>query len=101
MKANPVSSLYRKGLLMLALIGVLGGFMAACSPKPTPTLPPATIVAPAPPVPTATLRPVAAVPTPTQPVTVAANPAVPYNRQATTLTIWHTNDTLGETYPCG
>ena len=102
MHGNAVSRLC-KGLLVLALVGVLGSLLAACTPKPTPTLPPATIVAPAPPVPTATPRPVAAAPTvPQQPTqTTAGNPGSTGSRQATTLTILHTNDTLGETHPCG
>lgn len=94
------SLLWRLGLSL-----VLGGGVAlgGCSPGGEPTLPPATVVLPKPPTATAPELPTA---TPEQP-TATVSPtetgvgATNRPRQAVTVTILHTNDVFGETYPCG
>jgi hypothetical protein len=84
-------------LALLALI-VVAGTLAACQPPNEPTLPPATEVVTVAEQATNTAEPTAtATDVPPSPEPTAE----PVQRQATTLTILHTNDVAGETDPCG
>lgn len=99
----------RLGLLLLLWGGLALG---ACTLASDPTLPPATAIAPRPPTATA-LAPNPPTATPEQPTATPEQPSVApapteteaasqgRSHQAVTLTILHTNDVAGETYPCG
>jgi 2',3'-cyclic-nucleotide 2'-phosphodiesterase (5'-nucleotidase family) len=104
-------------LALLAML-VVAGTLAACQPSSEPTLPPATSVAAATGVAETTAvaaatdelttpeqaadTPMAELPAANTEVAPTTEPtAEPVQRQATTLTILHTNDVTGETDPCG
>jgi hypothetical protein len=76
----------------IASLFLLTTILAACSPQAKPTLPPPTALSAQPPTATAAPAPATSAP---------AKAAASGQRKAVALTILHTNDTSGETDPCG
>ncbi len=101
-KISLMRLLPRLGLVALLSCSLV---LTACAPTSTPTLPPATAIAPKPPTATvaASQLPKATLAQPTAVVAPTNTEAAPQAklRQAVTLTILHTNDVAGETDPCG
>jgi hypothetical protein len=90
----PQKSTWRRLASNVAVAGLclLATTLTGCGPQAQPTLPPPTALSAQPPTATAAPAPVTAAP---------AKAAVTGQRKAVVLTVLHTNDTSGETDPCG